>query len=59
MYDHLQLLTATQRMTDNQRATERARLVSETRPPCRDPHDGQPIATVRARLLRLVARLAS
>jgi hypothetical protein len=58
MNDHLQPLVAKQRIADQLRAAERARVAGQARRQRRDPR-AQPVAIVRARLSRLAARLAS
>jgi hypothetical protein len=59
MHGYLQHLVALQRIADRVRAAERAQLANEARAQRRDPHDAQPIVTVRARLFCLAARLTS
>jgi len=52
MHHHLGPLIAKQRIADQLRAAERARLGNEARARRREPHDAEPIPYIKARLVR-------
>jgi len=59
MHGNLPQLVATQRIADQVRVAERARLASEARAQRRDPPNAQAIVTVTIRLCRMAARLSN